>query len=79
VQLEPGGGGHPAHPYPRYFTEVETVVKVVDSPVPTAVTAPMTTTAISAAISPYSMAVAPFSLAKKRAIVFVINLPQQSR
>ena len=37
------------------------VVNVVDSPVPTAVKAVMITTAIRAAISPYSIAVAPSS------------------
>ena len=50
-----------------YFRPVETDVKVVDKLVPTAVTAPMITTAISAAIRPYSMAVAPLSFFAKRA------------
>jgi hypothetical protein len=44
-----------------YLSEPETVVKVVDKLVPTAVTAPMMTTAMSAAINPYSIAVAPSS------------------
>src|SRR5260221_10879252 len=46
---------------------VETVVNVVESLGPTAVTAPMMTTAIRAAIKPYSIAVAPESSRTKRA------------
>src|SRR5216684_2704062 len=42
-----------------YLSEPDIVVKVVDRLVPTAVTAPMMTTAIKAAINPYSIAVAP--------------------
>jgi len=51
----------------NYSRPAETAVKVVDKLVPTAVTAPIMTTAINAAISPYSMAVAPLSFFKKRA------------
>ena len=54
----------------------ETVVNVVERLVPTAVTAPMMTTAMSAAISPYSMAVAPLSLEMKREIVFIELSPK---
>ena len=43
-----------------------TVVKLVFSLVPTVVTAPMITTAMSATIKPYSMAVAPAWSAAKR-------------
>jgi hypothetical protein len=50
-----------------YSKPVETDVNVVDKLVPTAVTAPMMTTAINAAINPYSMAVAPLSFFAKRA------------
>jgi hypothetical protein len=42
-----------------YLMLVDMFVKVVDRFVPTAVTAPMITTAINAAMRPYSMAVAP--------------------
>jgi hypothetical protein len=45
-------------------TLVDMVVKVVLSAVPTAVTAVMITTAMSAAIRPYSIAVAPASSVK---------------
>jgi hypothetical protein len=48
-----------------YLSEPETVVNVVDKLVPTAVTAPMMTTAMSAAINPYSIAVAPSSWRQK--------------
>jgi hypothetical protein len=48
-----------------YLSEPETVVNVVDKLVPTAVTAPMMTTAMSAAINPYSIAVAPPSWRQK--------------
>ena len=48
-----------------YLMLPETVVNVVERLVPTAVTAPMITTAMSAAMRPYSMAVAPLSSAKK--------------
>jgi len=48
-----------------YFRLPETLVKVVDRLVPTTVMAEIMTTAMSAAIKPYSMAVAPdSSLAK---------------
>lgn len=50
---------------------LDTVVKVVDRLVPTAVTAPMITTAISAAIKPYSIAVAPLWFLMKRANVVI--------
>ena len=46
------------------------LVKVELRLVPTAVSAPMITTAIRAAISPYSIAVAPLSLRKKVEIAF---------
>src|SRR5689334_7984858 len=55
----------------RYFRFEETVVKVVESLVPTAVTAPIMTTAISAAIRPYSIAVAPDSSRTKRANICI--------
>ena len=54
-----------------YFKEPDTVVNVVDRLVPTAVTAVMMTTAMSAAIKPYSIAVAPLSLSKKRTSAFM--------
>ena len=44
----------------NYFRLVEILVNVVDKLVPTAVTPVIITTAIKAAIKPYSMAVAPF-------------------
>jgi len=47
---------------------MERDVKVVVRFVPTLVTAVMMTTAISAAMSPYSMAVAPDSSRRKRAV-----------
>ena len=59
-----------------YLMLPETVVNVVDRLVPTAVTAPMMTTAMSAAISPYSMAVAPLSLEIKREIVLIELSPK---
>src|SRR5215216_7988441 len=53
-------------------SSVETFVKVPVSSVPTALRAVMTATAISAAIRPYSMAVAPdSSLAKRLKRVFI--------
>src|SRR6185295_3488864 len=61
-----------------YLILPETVVNVVDRLVPTAVTAVMMTTAIKAAIKPYSMAVAPPSSAMKRAKVFIKFPPRES-
>src|SRR5437773_2165405 len=59
-----------------YFRLVDRLVKVADRLVPTAVTPPMITTAIRAAIRPYSMAVAPdSSLQKLRNIVRIVGLP----
>lgn len=55
---------------------VEMVVKVVDSFVPTAVTAPIMTTAMSAAIKPYSIAVAPLSFPIKRIRVLIEPTPE---
>jgi len=49
---------------PVYFSEVEMLVKVVVSAVPTPFTAVMIAIAIPAAIRPYSMAVAPDSSLK---------------
>jgi len=49
----------------NYFRLPEIEVKVVERLVPTAVTPVIITTAISAAIKPYSMAVAPDSFRKK--------------
>ena len=46
------------------------MVKLVFSLVPTVVTAPMITTAMSATIKPYSMAVAPAWSAAKRLMSF---------
>ena len=43
------------------------MVKVLFTPVPTAVAPPMMATEMSAAIKPYSMAVAPDSFLRKRA------------
>src|ERR1043165_605099 len=48
-----------------YFSWVDRLVKVCDRLVPTAVTPVMITTAIRAAIRPYSMAVAPDSSLQK--------------
>src|SRR5579871_2270893 len=59
-----------------YLILLETVVNVVDRAVPTAVTAVMMTTAMSAAIKPYSIAVAPSSLAMKRVIMFMLSTPK---
>jgi len=55
----------------NYFRPVDTDVNVVESEVPTAVTAPMITTAIKAAIRPYSMAVAPDSSCAKHRSIFI--------
>jgi hypothetical protein len=52
-----------------YFKVVDRLVKVADSLVPTAVTPVMMTTAIRAAIRPYSMAVAPDSFFRKAKMV----------
>ena len=49
----------------NYLMLPATVENVVERLVPTAVTAPMITTEISAAIRPYSMAVAPLVSIKK--------------
>ena len=51
------------------------LVKVVERLVPTAVTPVMITTAIRAAIRPYSMAVAPRSFLAKANILAYINPP----
>jgi len=58
-----------------YLILLETVVNVVESAVPTAVTAVIMTTAINAAIKPYSIAVAPLSSAAKRAKTFIWGAP----
>src|SRR5438309_11356214 len=49
-----------------YFSEVEIVLKLVDSCLPTPLTAVMIAIAMPAAIRPYSMAVAPDSSFTKR-------------
>jgi len=61
-----------------YSKPVETDVNVVDKLVPTTVTAPMMTTAINAAINPYSMAVAPLSFFAKRAKADIRLTPQHA-
>lgn len=61
-----------------YLIEVEIVVNVVERDVPTAVTAPMMTTAIRAAISPYSIAVAPLSSLIKRVKISIVPCPEKS-
>src|ERR1700742_2025890 len=58
-----------------YLMLVETVVNVVERLVPTTWTAPMITTAMSAAIRPYSMAVAPDSSRRKEWISLVMVCP----
>jgi hypothetical protein len=73
----PGG---PAPAARRYFRLPETLVKVVDNWVPTAVIAVMMTTAMSAAIRPYSIAVAPDSsemkdLRTRRIVPSSLNVP----
>jgi len=57
------------------YSEVATVLNVVVSFVPTLVMAVMITTEISAAISPYSMAVAPELSFKKRRKSLLILMP----
>ena len=49
----------------RYFSAVETLVKIAFSDVPTVATTVMIATAMPAAIRPYSIAVAPDSSARK--------------
>lgn len=56
----------------NYFSEVETVEKVVFKLVPRAWTVAMIATAMPAAMRPYSIAVAPVSSAKKRITSVVI-------
>jgi hypothetical protein len=58
-----------------YFIEPATVVNVDDRFVPSVVTAVMMTTAIKAAISPYSIAVAPSSFARKQESVLMEVAP----
>jgi hypothetical protein len=55
---------------------LDTVVKVAERLVPTAVTAPIMTTAIRAAMRPYSIAVAPLSLLIKRMNVVIEVAPE---
>src|SRR5215468_10313677 len=49
-----------------YLSELATKLNVVDKLVPRSVSAPIITTAMSAAMSPYSIAVAPDSFLAKR-------------
>jgi hypothetical protein len=56
----------------NYFSDVETVEKVVFKLVPRAWTVAMIATAMPAAMRPYSIAVAPVSSAKKRITSVVI-------
>jgi hypothetical protein len=56
-------------PPKSYFSEVDRLLNVLDRLVPTAVTPVMMTTAIKAAIRPYSMAVAPDSFFRKARMV----------
>ena len=58
----------------NYFRFAEMLVNVVLRLVPTAVTAVIITTAISAAIRPYSMAVAPFSSARNSLVVATMRM-----
>jgi hypothetical protein len=55
---------------------LETVVKVVERLVPTTVTAPIMTTAIRAAMRPYSIAVAPLSFLINRMNVVIEVAPE---
>src|SRR5689334_19405719 len=64
-----GGNGTQRAEWRPYFSDVATVLKVPVRLVPTVVMAVMITTAIRAAIRPYSMAVAPLSFERKRLIV----------
>jgi hypothetical protein len=61
-----------------YLSEVATELNVVVKLVPTVVTAVTMTTAISEAIKAYSIAVAPPSFAKKRAIDFIDEIPARA-
>ena len=68
---ERGGRSRKYSPRP-YFSVARQLLKVVDSLVPTAVTPVMMTTAMRAAIRPYSMAVAPDSSRTKREMRFML-------
>jgi hypothetical protein len=61
-----------------YFREVATEVNVVDKAVPTDVIATIMTTEISAAISPYSIAVAPSSFLKNFTSVRIEIAPRET-
>src|SRR4029077_18090058 len=56
----------------RYFTAAATALNVASRLVPTSLTAVMITTEMSAAIRPYSMAVAPLS-SRRNAKIFCID------
>ena len=58
-------------PRPPHFNEVEIVLKLVESFVPTPLTAVMIAMAIPAAIRPYSIAVAPVSSARNLRMVSI--------